>query len=96
MAAKYPFRDNSAVTGVAVPPDIEDNGLHSGVVIVEVRVARDGRITFARVSSSGTTLTDKALWDQCERAVRSARFNKIERGPFEQRGLIPFQIEVMR
>ena len=80
--------------GWAVPPDIEDNGQQAGVVMVEVRVARDGRITFARVSLKGTTLTDKALWDKCERAVRSARFNEIERAPREQRGLIPFRFRL--
>lgn len=80
--------------GWAVPPNIEDNGQQAGVVMVEVRVARDGRITFARVSLKGTTLTDKALWDKCERAVRSARFNEIERAPREQRGLIPFRFKL--
>ncbi|PPL02677.1 hypothetical protein [Parapedobacter indicus] len=80
--------------GWAVPPDIEDNGQQAGVVMVEVRVARDGRITFARVSLRGTTLTDKALWDRCERAVRAARFNEIEGAPREQRGLIPFRFKL--
>ena len=80
--------------GWAVAPDIEDNGQQAGVVMVEVRVGRDGRITFARVSLKGTTLTDKALWDKCERAVRSARFNEIENAPREQRGLIPFRFRL--
>ncbi len=80
--------------GWAVPPAIEDNGQQAGVVMVEVRVARDGRITFARVSLKGTTLTDKALWDKCERAVMNARFNEIERAPREQRGLIPFRFKL--
>lgn len=80
--------------GWAVPPDIEDNGQQAGVVIVEVRVACDGRITFARVSSRGTTITDKSLWDKCERAVRAARFNAVERAPREQRGLIPFRFRL--
>lgn len=80
--------------GWAVPPDIEDNGQRTGVVMVEVRVARDGRITFARVSLKGTTLTDKALWDKCERAVRSARFNELDYAPREQRGLIPFRFKL--
>jgi len=80
--------------GWAVPPDIEDNGQQAGVVMVEVRVARDGRITFARVSLRGTTLTDKALWDRCERAVRAARFNEVEGAPREQRGLIPFRFRL--
>lgn len=80
--------------GWAVPPDIEDNGQQAGVVMVEVRVARDGRITFARVSLRGTTITDKSLWDKCERAVRAARFNEIERALREQRGLIPFRFKM--
>jgi len=80
--------------GWAVPPDIEDNGQQAGVVMMEVRVARDGRITFARVGLRGTTLTDKVLWDKCERAVRAARFNEVEWAPDEQRGVIPFRFKL--
>jgi len=80
--------------GWAVPPNIEDNGQQAGVVMVEVRVARDGRITFAQVSLEGTTLTDKALWDKCERAVRSARFNEMNEAPREQQGFIPFRFKL--
>ena len=61
---------------------------------IVTEVDRDGRITFARVSLKGTTLTDKTLWDKCERAVRAARFNAIERAPREQRGLIPFRFKL--
>ena len=80
--------------GWAVAPNVEDNGQQAGVVMVEVRVALDGRITYARVSLKGTTLTDKVLWDKCEQAVRAARFNEIERAPREQRGLIPFRFRL--
>jgi len=80
--------------GWAIPPDIKDDGQQEGVVMVEVRVARDGRITFARVHLKGTTITDRSLWDKCERAVRAARFNQIEHPPQEQRGLIPFRFKL--
>lgn len=80
--------------GWAIPPDIKDDGQQEGVVMVEVRVARDGRITFARVHLKGTTLSDRSLWDKCERAVRQARFNQIEHAPTEQRGLIPFRFKL--
>lgn len=80
--------------GWAVPPNIEDNGQKSGVVMVDVRVARDGQITFAKVNLKGTTLIDKALWDKCERAVRVARFNEVQSAPREQRGVIPFRFRM--
>ncbi len=53
-----------------------------------------GWITFARVSLEGTAITDKSLWDKCERAVRAALLNEIEQAPLEQRGPIPFRFKL--
>ncbi len=77
-----------------VPPRIEDNGQHAGVVMVEIHVARDGRITYARAGVKGTTIPDRTLWERCERAVRLARLNEIEGVLSVQKRLIPFRFRL--
>lgn len=81
--------------GWARAPNIEElDPQKEGVVMVEVRVARDGRVTFARVVPKGTTLSDPALWNRLERVVSQARFNTIENAPSEQRALLPFRFDL--
>lgn len=72
-----------------VPPRIEDNGQQAGVVAVEIHVAPDGRITYARAGVRGTTLPDRSLWEKCERALRGARLNQLERAPQVQKAVVP-------
>lgn len=72
-----------------VPPRIEDNGQQAGVVAVEIHVAPDGRITYARAGVRGTTLPDRSLWEKCERALRGARLNRLERAPHVQKAVVP-------
>lgn len=72
-----------------VPPSIEDNGQQAGVVAVEIHVAPDGRITYARAGVRGTTLPDRSLWEKCERALRGARLNQLERAPQVQKAVVP-------
>lgn len=74
-----------------VPPRIEDNGQQRGVVAVEVHVAPNGTITFARAGVQGTTLPDKSLWDKCEAALRGARLNQLERSPDVQKAVLYFR-----
>jgi len=70
------------------PPNIEDNGQQAGVVAVEVHVARDGRVIYARAGVKGTTLPDRSLWEKCEQALRDARLNELERAPATQKAVI--------
>lgn len=71
-----------------VPPKIEDNGQQSGIVAVEVHVAPNGTVTFARAGVRGTTLSDKSLWDKCEAALRGARLNQLEKSPSVQKAVV--------
>lgn len=77
-----------------VPPKIEDNGQQSGVVAVEVHVARNGTVVFARAGVQGTTLPDKSLWDKCEAALRGARLNILESAPTIQKAVIHINFRV--
>jgi len=77
-----------------VRPQIDDNGQQSGKVAVEIRVAPNGTITYARAGVKGTTLPDRSLWEKCERAVRGARLNQLAQAPDSQTGVIVFNFRV--
>lgn len=77
-----------------VPPKIEDNGRQQGVVAVEVHVAPNGTVTYARAGVTGTTLPDKNLWDKCEAALRGARLNQLDNAPTVQKAVIHFNFRV--
>ncbi|WP_257669004.1 energy transducer TonB [Parapedobacter tibetensis] len=77
-----------------VPPSIEDNGQQAGVVAVEVHVAPNGTITYARAGVKGTTLPDRSLWEKCERALRGARLNELERAPAVQKAIVPVRFRL--
>lgn len=71
-----------------VPPRIDDNGQQAGIVAVEVHVARNGTVTYARAGVKGTTLPDRSLWEKCEQALRGARLNELERAPTVQKAVV--------
>lgn len=77
-----------------VPPKIEDNGQQSGIVAVEVHVAPNGMITYARAGVKGTTLPDKVLWEKCEQALRGARLNRLDRAPTVQKAIVPIRFRL--
>src|SRR5690606_22654730 len=77
-----------------VPPRIEDNGQQAGVVAVEVHVAPNGTIIYARAGVKGTTLPDRSLWEKCEQALRGARLNELERAPTVQKAIVPVRFRL--
>lgn len=77
-----------------VPPNIEDNGQQSGIVAVEVHVAPNGTVTYARAGVRGTTLPDRSLWEKCEAALRGARLNQIANSPSVQKAVIHFNFRL--
>lgn len=79
-----------------IPPKIEDDGNVTGVVAVEIHVANDGRVIFARAGVAGTTLPDKKLWDRCESALRGARLNADESSPNLQKSVIHINFRANR
>lgn len=75
-------------------PAIEDKGQSSGKIAVEIRVDKTGTVVFARAGAKGTTLSDLALWQKCERAVLGARLNQLESAPDVQIGVVVFNFKV--
>lgn len=78
----------------SVPPKIEDKGQQAGRVAVEFRVNKRGVITYARAGVRGTTISDRALLEKCERAVLSARLNELPNAPESQTGVIMFNFKL--
>ena len=77
-----------------VRPNIEDKGQQSGRVAVEFRVNRRGVITYARAGVRGTTLSDRALLEKCEKAVLGARLNELPNAPATQTGVLVFNFKL--
>ncbi|MFB5946720.1 hypothetical protein [Albibacterium profundi] len=77
-----------------VAPKIEDDGEFSGKVAVEIRVDREGKVLSARAGVRGTTISDNALYERCERAVLGAQLNQVEMAPSIQTGVIVFNFKL--
>lgn len=74
-------------------PSIKDDGQKSGRVVVEIRVDKNGVVTYAKVTR-GTTLNDETLWAKCETAALGCRFNTLDSAPDTQRGTIVFNFKL--
>lgn len=75
-------------------PTVQDNGQSSGRVAVEILVDKNGEVVRARAGVKGTTLSDRSLWEKCERAVLGARLNQLESAPDVQIGTVIFNFKV--
>lgn len=61
-----------------------------GKVVVEVNVDQKGKVTKAKAGVKGTTIIDKNLWKQAEKAAISSAFDSKENAPVEQKGTITY------
>lgn len=75
-------------------PAVSDNGRHTGKVVVDLRVDKNGNIIYAKAGGRGTTITDPTLLERCENAVRSARLNSLDTAPDPQIGSVVFVFRV--
>jgi hypothetical protein len=75
-------------------PIIDDNGRHTGKVVVDIRADKAGNIIYARAGGRGTTISDGALLQKCEDAVKRARLNALENAADVQVGSVVFVFKV--
>lgn len=68
----------------------EDNIQKSGVVVVQIRVNREGTVTSAIAGDTGTTVTDRTLWKNAEDAAKKTKFNGSRNAPESQQGTITY------
>lgn len=71
-------------------PKIQDDGQTSGKITVDITVDKTGTIITAKAGGRGTTISNAALWNKCERAVLGCKLNAITNGPEIQAGSIIF------
>ncbi len=69
-------------------------GQNSGTVVVKIKVDNYGKVTAANVSTDGTTVTDKNLWQAAINAARETRFNTTMDAPPAQEGTITYIFKV--
>jgi hypothetical protein len=75
-------------------PAINDNGRHTGKVVVDIRVDKSGNVIYARAGAKGTTITDYNLLQKCEDAVKNSRLNSSDTAPDTQIGVVVFVFKV--
>lgn len=74
----------------SLPSPVKDNIQKSGTVVVRIYVNRDGVVTNAIAGETGTTVTDRTLWDNAVAAAKKAKFNVSRNAPESQRGTITY------
>jgi len=62
----------------------------SGKVVVEITVDQYGIVKTAVAGAEGTTVTDKALWQEARKAALKATFNMSADAPAIQKGTITY------
>jgi hypothetical protein len=75
-------------------PKIVDDKRHSGKVVVDIRVDKNGYVVYANAGARGTTITDAALLQKCEEALMNSKFNSSDTAPDSQPGTMTFVFKV--
>ncbi|RFZ95198.1 energy transducer TonB [Mucilaginibacter conchicola] len=75
-------------------PKVDAANRYNGKVVVDILVDRDGNVVQATAGGRGTTITDAALLQKCEDAVKRSRFNQSETAPETQKGTLTFVFKV--
>lgn len=74
----------------SLPLPVKDNIQKSGTVVVRIYVNREGNVINAIAGETGTTVTDKTLWDNAVAAAKKAKFNVSRNAPESQEGTITY------
>ena len=75
-------------------PSVTDENRHTGKVVVDIRVDKNGNVVYASAGAAGTTITDPSLLQRCEDAVRNSKLNSSENAPDNQVGKVVFVFKV--
>ncbi len=80
--------------GVVSAPKITDNSQDTGVVVVDVCVDRNGRVTKAEIRQTKTTTTSRRLKNVAVKGAKSYKFKKDPSAPETQCGTITVDFRV--
>ncbi|MDB5115379.1 MAG: hypothetical protein JWQ79_871 [Mucilaginibacter sp.] len=75
-------------------PAVSDNGRHTGKIMVDIRVDKNGNVVYARAGARGTTISDSNLLQRCEDAVKNSKLNSLDSAPDPQIGTVVFVFKV--
>ncbi|MDB5025488.1 MAG: energy transducer TonB [Mucilaginibacter sp.] len=75
-------------------PSVTDENRHTGKVVVDIRVDKNGNVVYASAGAAGTTITDPSLLQRCEDAVKNSKLNSSENAPDNQVGKVVFVFKV--
>jgi TonB family protein len=75
-------------------PIIQDKSQETGKVAVNIKVDKNGNVTYAKYTSQGSTTTDAHLIQLAEKAAREAKFNADPKANVEAVGKITFNFTV--
>jgi len=75
-------------------PSVSDDNRQSGKIVVDIRVDKDGNVTYARAGARGTTISDAGLLQKCEDAVKNSKLNPLDNAPDQQQGTVVFVFKV--
>jgi len=62
-----------------------------GIIVVSIKVDRNGKVTYASAGAKGTTISEIGLRQQAESAARRTTFSPNTDAPEEQRGTITYR-----
>lgn len=75
-------------------PNPEYKSQSEGIVVVEVIVDKEGRVTQATPGQRGTTTTDSRLWEAAQTAAKQAKFDRKPDAPAFQKGTITYRFRL--
>ncbi|MDR2286593.1 MAG: TonB family protein [Prevotellaceae bacterium] len=87
QSVTHNLNGRSVVGGFPLPAY---NSQNQGIVVVEVAVNQDGKVTKATAVGKGSTVQDAKLWKAAEEAAFKAKFNVKKDAPISQVGTITY------
>ncbi len=75
-------------------PQIKDESQETGIVVVRIKVDRQGRVISAEFSPAGSTTTNQRLINLALQAAKQARFNADPNAPAFQSGTMTFRFRI--
>ncbi len=67
--------------------------IRGGTVVVDIRVDRDGAVTYAAIDKSRSYTTDRCLWDAALAYAKRSQFNADPKARSSQAGFITYQFQ---
>ncbi|CAN5461261.1 hypothetical protein BH09BAC6_BH09BAC6_10420 [soil metagenome] len=75
-------------------PSVSNDSRSTGKIVVDIRVDKNGNVIYAQGGAKGTTISNNALIQKCEDAVRNCKVNPLDSAPDTQIGTVVFVFKV--